>query len=83
MHFARRITLAAALLCAGTAAFAQDSWPDRPIRMIVTSAAGGGIDYLITPNVFVRAEYEYVNFATVAGIKGGISTARVGAALRY
>jgi tripartite-type tricarboxylate transporter receptor subunit TctC len=46
MYFARRITLAVALLCAGTAAFAQSSWPDRPVRMIVTSAAGGGIDLM-------------------------------------
>jgi len=40
-----RLMLAAALVVSGTAA-AQDSWPDRPIKLLVTSAAGGGIDLM-------------------------------------
>ena len=51
MRFSRRSTLAAVIpaalmLAAGPAAKAQDAWPDRPIRFIVTSAAGGGIDLM-------------------------------------
>lgn len=34
------------LLVLGGSASAQSAWPNRPIRMIVTSAAGGGIDLM-------------------------------------
>lgn len=46
MHITRRVILAALMLAAGNTAFAQDVWPDRPVRFIVTSAAGGGIDLM-------------------------------------
>jgi outer membrane immunogenic protein len=46
-------------------------------------AAGGGIDVLIMPNVFLRGEYEYASFAGVSGIKASTSTARVGAGFKY
>ena len=46
-------------------------------------AAGGGLDMLLLPNLFVRAEYEYVSFASVAGTRAAISTGRVGAALKF
>jgi outer membrane immunogenic protein len=45
--------------------------------------AGLGFDYLLTSNVFVRAEYEYAGFTTVQGIKPSISTARIGAGLKF
>jgi tripartite-type tricarboxylate transporter receptor subunit TctC len=38
------ITVAAILLT--SAAAAQEVWPNRPLRLIVTSAAGGGIDLM-------------------------------------
>ena len=42
-----RLTLSAAILCIlPHLAQAQEAWPDRPIRLIVTSAAGGGIDLM-------------------------------------
>jgi len=51
MRFTRRSTLtafvpAALMLVTAHTAVAQDAWPDRPIRFIVTSAAGGGIDLM-------------------------------------
>ena len=47
MRFTRFITVASLLLLAATSpAHAQSAWPDRPIRFIVTSAAGGGIDLM-------------------------------------
>lgn len=46
MQITRRVILAALMLAAGNTAFAQDAWPDRPVRFIVTSAAGGGIDLM-------------------------------------
>jgi tripartite-type tricarboxylate transporter receptor subunit TctC len=46
MRSMRLLFAAVALLGATIPAFAQDNWPDRPIRFIVTSAAGGGIDLM-------------------------------------
>ena len=46
-------------------------------------AAGLGADFLILPNLFLRAEYEYVAFTTIDGIKAGINTARIRAALKF
>ncbi|NWG23865.1 MAG: tripartite tricarboxylate transporter substrate binding protein [Pseudorhodoplanes sp.] len=47
MTLMHRAMLAVLLLAsAHTTADAQAAWPDRPIRFIVTSAAGGGIDLM-------------------------------------
>jgi len=45
--------------------------------------AGLGLDVAILPNVFVRAEYEYVLFAPVGDTRSGISTARAGVGIRF
>jgi opacity protein-like surface antigen len=45
--------------------------------------AGGGIDIALTPNVFVRGEFEYAQFAPISGIAAEIMTARVGAGLKF
>lgn len=50
LHQSRTLVAAAALLLAGgllfaaTTAFAQQAWPNRPVRMIVPFATGGGTD---------------------------------------
>jgi outer membrane immunogenic protein len=44
---------------------------------------GGGLDVALTPNVFVRGELEYVQFAPIAGIVAGIASARVGAGFKF
>jgi opacity protein-like surface antigen len=46
-------------------------------------SAGGGVDILVMPNVFVRAEFEYIGFTEAQGIKADIGTARVGAGVRF
>jgi opacity protein-like surface antigen len=45
--------------------------------------AGLGVDVSILPNVFVRAEYEYVLFAPLGDVRSGISTARAGVGIRF
>jgi opacity protein-like surface antigen len=42
-----------------------------------------GMDVAITPNVFLRGEWEYVGFAPISGIRTGINTGRVGAGVRF
>ena len=46
-------------------------------------SAGGGVDVALTPNVFVRGEFEYAQFAPISGIVAEIMTARVGAGLKF
>lgn len=44
MHFATRALLALAAGCASAGASAQANYPQRPVRVIVPLAAGGGMD---------------------------------------
>jgi outer membrane immunogenic protein len=46
-------------------------------------SVGGGLDVAVTQNVFVRAEYEFIQFAPVANITATISSARVGAGFKF
>ncbi|HWM83919.1 MAG TPA: tripartite tricarboxylate transporter substrate binding protein [Pseudolabrys sp.] len=46
MRLALRALLSLALLVPAAGASAQSNWPDRPIKLLVTSAAGGGIDLM-------------------------------------
>jgi opacity protein-like surface antigen len=46
-------------------------------------AAGLGIDWAVTPNVFLRAEWEYITFAPVNDIRTNINTGQVGVGLRF
>jgi opacity protein-like surface antigen len=45
--------------------------------------AGLGVDVGLLPGVFVRGEWEVVQFGTVGGIQMTVNTFRVGAALKY
>jgi opacity protein-like surface antigen len=44
---------------------------------------GLGLDVAVTPNVFVRAEWEYAAFAPISGIRTGLNTGRVGVGVRF
>lgn len=46
-------------------------------------ALGGGLDYALTHHIFVRGEYEYVQFQTVAGVDINVNTVRVGAGIKF
>jgi outer membrane immunogenic protein len=46
-------------------------------------SVGGGVDVELTSNIFVRAEYEYIQFAPIANITAAISSARVGAGFKF
>lgn len=43
----------------------------------------GGLDFMLMPNLFMRAEYEFVNFQPVWNINSSISTARLGVGYKF
>jgi len=45
--------------------------------------AGLGVDVTILPNMFLRAEWEYVQFAPIHDIKVSINTGRVGLGIKF
>jgi outer membrane immunogenic protein len=46
-------------------------------------SAGGGLDVMVMPNVFLRGEFEYISFVKAQGILAQIGTARVGGGVRF
>jgi outer membrane immunogenic protein len=46
-------------------------------------SAGVGIDVLLLPNVFVRAEYEYVTLRSVMSMDLAINAGRIGAGVKF
>jgi outer membrane immunogenic protein len=55
----------------------------RKGRFIYGWSAGGGMDVLVMPNIFVRGEVEYISFAQAQGIEAQITTARLGAGFKF
>ncbi len=45
--------------------------------------AGLGVDVAVLPNLFVRAEWEYIAWGSVNGIKSTLNTGRAGIAVRF
>ena len=45
--------------------------------------AGIGVDWAITPGMFLRAEWEFIAFASVNGARTNINTANVGVGVRF
>ena len=45
--------------------------------------AGLGVDVAILPNMFLRAEWEYVQFAPIHNIQASINTGRVGLGVKF
>jgi opacity protein-like surface antigen len=45
--------------------------------------AGLGVDVAVLPNVFLRAEWEFIAFAPIGGIKTNINTGRVGIGMKF
>jgi len=46
-------------------------------------AVGGGMDVALTPNIFVRGEYEYTRFAPIANVLLTVTSARFGAGFKF
>jgi tripartite-type tricarboxylate transporter receptor subunit TctC len=72
-----RLLLISGVVLVGASASAQDAWPNRPIKLLVTSAAGGGIDLMarITAEGLSRVLPQRV-FVENNGTAGGLIAAR-------
>ena len=46
-------------------------------------ALGGGVDALLTDNLFLRAEFQRIYFSEYKGVEAIVDTAKVGAALKF
>ena len=46
-------------------------------------SVGGGLDWALTPNIFARGEFEFVQFAPFANISAYIVDARVGGGVMF
>ena len=46
-------------------------------------AAGLGINWAVTPGMYLRAEWEYVAFAPVNGSRPNINAGKIGAGARF
>lgn len=73
----KRILLAVALLVAGSGVQAQESWPARPVKLIVPSSPGGGTD--VFARILAQALGEGLNQPFVVENRPGAS-GNIGAA---
>jgi outer membrane immunogenic protein len=46
-------------------------------------SVGGGLDWALTPNIFLRGEFEFVQFAPISNILVSIVDARAGVGLKF
>lgn len=46
-------------------------------------SVGGGLDYALTQNIFLRGEFEYVQFAPIANIVASIISAHAGVGVKF
>jgi opacity protein-like surface antigen len=56
---------------------------DKRSRFAWGYSAGGGVEYLLTSNLFLRGEYEFIKLNAVDSVGITISTARFAAGLRF
>lgn len=67
-----------------TTTYTQDTGTDSKDGAFAAGFVTGlGLDVALLPNVFLRAEWEYIIFAPVGGIKSTLNTGRVGLGLRF
>jgi len=63
--------------------FSQSASNGRNSQVLVGFDAGLGLDVALTQNIFLRGEYEFVQFAPVSGVNISINTVRAGGGLKF
>ena len=66
---------------AGT--FSQSASTGKTNAIVGGIAGGLGLDWAMTPGMFLRAEWEYIAFAQVNGSRPNINTGKVGVGMRF
>jgi outer membrane immunogenic protein len=46
-------------------------------------SVGGGVEMALSPNIFLRGEYEFIQFAEIQNITATISTVRIGGGFKF
>jgi opacity protein-like surface antigen len=80
---ARVIAAGANATTGQTYAFDQTASVTRTGDFAYGFATGLGVDFALMQNIFVRAEYEYVQFGQFNDLKTHIHTARIGGGLKF
>jgi outer membrane immunogenic protein len=65
-----------------TSPFSQTEFENRTVYT-VGYMAGAGVDVALLPNVFLRGEFEWLQFRNLPDMKIDLVTARVGAAMKF
>lgn len=63
--------------------FAFTATTGRDSQVLVGYAAGLGLEIAFTQNVFMRGEYEFVQFAPVSGVNISVNSVRAGVGLKF
>jgi outer membrane immunogenic protein len=63
--------------------FSQTATTGRNSQVLVGFDAGLGLDVLLTQNIFLRGEYEFVQFAPVSGVNISINSVRAGGGFKF
>jgi opacity protein-like surface antigen len=56
---------------------------DKADQFAVGAVAGLGIDVALTPNIFLRGEWEYIFFSEINGMRPSLNTLRAGVGVRF
>jgi outer membrane immunogenic protein len=67
----------------GCSGFAFTATGGRNSAIIYGGAVGGGLDYAITQNIFLRGEFEYLRFVEFDDILVAVSSVRVGGGFKF
>jgi outer membrane immunogenic protein len=74
------------LTCIGGApctGFPQTPGAGQSNALLYGLSIGGGLEWAVTPNVFLRGEFEFVQFADISSISISLFSARVGAGFKF
>lgn len=69
--------------CTPTPQFTNTASGNKDGTFAYGYAAGAGVDYALLPNLFLRAEYEFLGFSDFSDMHAYISNFRAGAGLKF
>lgn len=68
---------------ADCSSFLFDATAGRNSAILYGGVVGGGLDYAVTSNIFLRGEFEYVRFAEFDDIVVSVTSARLGVGYKF